>query len=192
MNSGCRMAWGWSRNVIKGALVALWLRLVSFDLGVISYNMQFESHLCHDKFIFFLCFTRLHTGVYSSLPHQMRRSFHCILRRGCRAIGHGRPVSISLRLFQALISHCYVYMYMYSGKPKTTIRPSDITKKMAAFQSPCLPIVSSSQFTSLLWLSGLIFVHWFVSCRPFCLCPHLLNIHKYHNSTRSEVWMVTT
>ena len=38
--------------------------------------------------------------------------FHRILRRGCKAVGPRGPGSISLRLFQALVSHCY------SGKPE--------------------------------------------------------------------------
>ena len=45
-------------------------------------------------------------------PLSNEEMFHCILQRGCKAVGAGGPDSVSLRLFQTLVSH------YYSGKPE--------------------------------------------------------------------------
>ena len=61
------------------------------------------------------CLTSMPRTSLSSTPSN-EEVFHHILRRGCKDVGPGGPGSISLRLFQALISH------YYSGKPERVIK----------------------------------------------------------------------
>ena len=59
----------------------------------------------------FLWLTSMPWSSFSSTPSNEEVLFHRILQRGCKAVSPGGPGSISLWLFQALVSH------YYSGKP---------------------------------------------------------------------------
>ena len=68
-------------------------------------------------FLSFPCLTLMPWSSLSSTPSNEAVS-HRILWRGCKAVGPGGPGSISLRLFQALVSH------YYCGKPERVTKNS--------------------------------------------------------------------
>ena len=78
-----------------------WLRLV-----LPTWSCRFRVPPVSELFSLSPCLTSMPWSSLSSTPSN-EEVFHRILRRGCKAVGPGGPGSISLKLYQALISHYY-------------------------------------------------------------------------------------
>ena len=83
-----------------------WLKTHALDL-----ESQSSSPTSVRDLFSFPCLTSMPWSSLSSTQSN-EEVFHRILWRGSKAVGPGGPGSISLRLFQALVSH------YYSGKPE--------------------------------------------------------------------------
>ena len=92
-----------TKLVVRGGLM---VKILALDL--VSQGLSPTSQGFFLSFPF--CLTSMPWSSLISTPSN-EEVFHCILWRGCKAVGPGIPGSISLWPFQALVSH------YYSGKP---------------------------------------------------------------------------